>query len=194
VDPLVELPLPPKLSGERIELDPSQGLVRAALDVALEDPAYRLYSNLPPDIDSDVLSDHREEKGDRGEAAYWAILPESRQIAGIFELWFRDPKAGILEAGYWVLEAERRRGYATEALRLVTDWVRQGTTATKIELAIHPDNEYSKQLAQRAGYRYAGQTTPSSPGVPRDEFYELYLWERGDSPKQQSDPLDEPSR
>ncbi len=174
-----ELPPTPKLSGERIELIPSQGLVRAALGVALEDSAYCRYSNLPANTGTDAVADKRKESSERGEAAYWAILPESRRIAGIFELWFRDQHAGILEAGYWVVEPERRQGFASEALRLATDWVQRDTTAMKIELAIHPENVNSSRLARAVGYRYAGQTTPSVPGVPRDEFFELYLWERG---------------
>jgi hypothetical protein len=34
-------------------------------------------------------------------------------------------------------------------------------------------------LAERAGYAGRGATTPSVPGAPRDEFPELYVWERG---------------
>jgi RimJ/RimL family protein N-acetyltransferase len=173
-----ELPPPPKLGGEPLELVPSKALVRAVLDIALEDPAYLRYSNLPSGVKSEALADHRQQKVEAGEAAYWALLPVSRQIAGIVELWFRDENAGVLEAGYWVAEPQRRKGFGSAALCLVTDWVRDETTAERIELAIHPDNDPSLKLAEGAGYCHRGTCTSSAPGSPRDEFYELYIWER----------------
>ncbi len=173
-----ELPAAPKLGGEPLELVPSQELVRAVLEIALEDPAYSRYSNLPRDAGAIEVAERREQKSAAGEAAYWAFLPASRQVSGIFELWFRDQRAGVLEAGYWVAEPERGKGYATAALRLVTDWVRRETAAERIELAIHPENIPSLRLAEAAGYSHLGSCTSSLPSRRRDAFYELFTWER----------------
>jgi RimJ/RimL family protein N-acetyltransferase len=151
--------------------------VGAAIDVALGDPAYTRYSNLPPRVTADEIADLREKRGESGEAACWAILSKTRQIIGIFELWYRDQSAGALEAGYWIRDADRRKGYGSEALRLVTEWVGETSSAQRIELAIHQDNEPSLRLAAAAGYRHAGPCTPSVPGVDRTAPYELYLWE-----------------
>lgn len=169
----------PGLRGKTVELVPSRGLVLAALEVALADPAYRRYSNLPAGVEPSELAAVREEQTGLGEAAYWALLDPERQICGIFELSFRDRAAGILEAGYWVAEHARGRGYAPKALALVTDWVDTAKVAMRIELAIYPANTASLRVAEKAGYCGRGPTTPSVPSAPRDEFPELYVWERG---------------
>lgn len=172
------LAYPPSLRGQTIELAPSRGFVLAALEVALADPAYRRYSSLPAAAGASEVAAVREERAGRGDAAYWALLDPEAQICGIFELTFRDRVAGILEAGYWVAEQARGRGYAPEALSLVTDWVETAEAALRIELAIYPANTASLRVAEKAGYTRRGATTPSVPGAPRDEFPELYVWER----------------
>jgi RimJ/RimL family protein N-acetyltransferase len=66
----------------------------------------------------------------------------------------RDPE-WTAELGYAVAEAARGRGVASEALRQLTDWVfAQGIV--RAELVISPDNEGSKRVAERAGYRFEG--------------------------------------
>jgi RimJ/RimL family protein N-acetyltransferase len=161
-----------------IELSPSQGLLAATYEIALADPAYTAYSNLPGDVEAAEMAGERKKRVEDQKAAYWTLLPHSRQIAGIFELWFRDQRAGILEAGYWVVESHRGHRFAVESLRLVTKWVEQGTTATRIELAIHPENKPSLRVAEAARYEHQGMCTPSEAGAPRDHFYELYTWAR----------------
>lgn len=168
----------PTLRGRAVELIPSRGLVLAALEVALADPAYRRYSNLPAAAEPSEVAARREEAVDCGDAAYWAVLDPHGYICGIFELTFRDRAAGILEAGYWITETSRGRGYAPEALSLVTDWVDTAEVGLRIELAIYPANAASLRVAQKVGFAACGATTPSAPGTLRDEFPELYIWDR----------------
>jgi RimJ/RimL family protein N-acetyltransferase len=61
-----------------------------------------------------------------------------------------------LELGYVVVPQARGRGVATEALRLLTEWAFAELDALRIELWISADNDGSKRVAERAGYRYEG--------------------------------------
>ena len=57
-----------------------------------------------------------------------------------------------VELGYVVAPAARRRGVATEGLRLLTEWALRDLGALRVELWIDVVNEASKRVAERCGY------------------------------------------
>jgi RimJ/RimL family protein N-acetyltransferase len=66
------------------------------------------------------------------------LLAGERRVSGIVELTFRDRAAGMLEAGYWIIESARGGGYATQALVAMTDWVERSAVGKRIELRSTP--------------------------------------------------------
>jgi ribosomal-protein-alanine N-acetyltransferase len=58
--------------------------------------------------------------------------------------------------GYWVGEPHARKGYMSEALRLITEFCFGQLTLHRIEAACLPLNEASQKLLQRAGFTQDG--------------------------------------
>jgi ribosomal-protein-alanine N-acetyltransferase len=58
--------------------------------------------------------------------------------------------------GYWVGEPHTRKGYMSEALRLITEFCFGQLALHRIEAACLPHNEASQKLLQRAGFTQDG--------------------------------------
>lgn len=61
-----------------------------------------------------------------------------------------------IEAGYFVLAAYTRRGIATEALRGITRYAFEQMGVLRVELQCSADNEASRSVAEKCGFRYEG--------------------------------------
>jgi RimJ/RimL family protein N-acetyltransferase len=63
-----------------------------------------------------------------------------------------DHAAREAELGYLVAPSARGRGYATELLRLLTDWAFEQAGVLRATLVIDVENPASARVAERAGY------------------------------------------
>ena len=77
--------------------------------------------------------------------------------------------------GYWLLPAARGRGFATTAVRLLSNWAVRELGVTKVRLTTAPDNERSQRVAERSGFRRVmPRDGEAVDGVRGDDFvYEL---------------------
>ncbi|HEY0947515.1 MAG TPA: GNAT family N-acetyltransferase [Opitutaceae bacterium] len=99
---------------------------------------------------------------------YWAI-EEKRTGSFVGEVGLADfkrqiepPLTGMPEMG-WVLSPHAQgRGYATEAVRAVLAWHDQHPRAKRTACIIHPDNQPSRRVAEKCGYRIFRYTTYKS--------------------------------
>jgi RimJ/RimL family protein N-acetyltransferase len=71
-------------------------------------------------------------------------------------------KADVAQFGYWIAAGARGRGYATQAVILLTRWLFQ-LGAARVFLTIVAENKESAAVARRAGFVYEG--TMRSHGV-----------------------------
>jgi RimJ/RimL family protein N-acetyltransferase len=67
------------------------------------------------------------------------------------------PDRGILGLGYWVIERARRRGLASSAARVVSDWALGEAGIARLEALTETDNIASQRVLERAGYRREGR-------------------------------------
>lgn len=66
------------------------------------------------------------------------------------------PQQRPFEVGYYLRPDTWGRGLATRSLCLVRDWpVAHGETS--VALCMHPDNDRSQRVAERAGFRRDGE-------------------------------------
>ena len=89
---------------------------------------------------------------------------------GQIELW---PHAhGRASIGYWIAASARRRGFATEALRMVSQWGLTLPRLHRLELYVEPWNEGSWRAAERVGYTREGllRSWESVGGERRDMY------------------------
>ncbi|MFE5816738.1 GNAT family N-acetyltransferase [Streptomyces sp. NPDC056479] len=90
---------------------------------------------------------------------------------------------GLAEVGYDLVEGVRGRGYASEALRALTDHSLARDDVHALIAAIHEDNAPSQGVARRAGYVRASLGEERSAHEERDMDRELRLYvRRGGTP------------
>jgi RimJ/RimL family protein N-acetyltransferase len=61
------------------------------------------------------------------------------------------------EVSYWLSAPARRRGAATDAVRLISVWAFRGMSLNRIELRADGENVASRRVAARCGFVAAGE-------------------------------------
>ena len=113
----------------------------------------------------------REDPESRGWWAWVATLPDGEQV-GNGGFGGRPGPDRRLTVGYSVHEEHRSQGYATEMLRLLTEWGLAREEIDVVRATIRPDNAPSLKVAERAGFVATGET------LEDDEHGELLVFER----------------
>ena len=61
--------------------------------------------------------------------------------------------------GYWIDQSFANRGYITRAVKMVTEFGFAKLALHRIEISMRPENEASKKVAEKAGYKFEGIRT-----------------------------------
>jgi ribosomal-protein-alanine N-acetyltransferase len=87
----------------------------------------------------------------------WLIQERAERLV-IGDVGFHGPPSeeGAVEIGYSVVEPYRRRGYATEAARAVSDWARRQEAVSAVLAGCAADNLASIGTLRRLGFRQTG--------------------------------------
>jgi RimJ/RimL family protein N-acetyltransferase len=83
---------------------------------------------------------------------------------GAMSLFNPDWATGRVEIGYGARPHVRGRGYVTEALNGLTDWVLAGGGMRRIELKTEPDNKASIRVAEKCGYAFEAAVLDPASG------------------------------
>ncbi|HEX6263223.1 MAG TPA: GNAT family protein [Actinomycetota bacterium] len=79
------------------------------------------------------------------------------------------------ELSYLVFGSEHSgKGYATEAVRLMTAYLFARQRIDRVQLAIHPENEASRRVAQKAGYTF--ESLMRRCWFHQGRFHDLEIW------------------
>jgi len=81
----------------------------------------------------------------------------------------------IAEIGYWIRADARGGGVTTRAVRLLVPWV-LAEGARRVQLRADVENEPSRRVAQKAGFRFEGVLRASywNPRLGRRQDLEMY--------------------
>ncbi len=92
----------------------------------------------------------------RDEGMLVMLSPEG-ELIGHIELYKTVDYLDELELCYQIYEPSRRgKGIGTEAVNLIVRYLFEMKRVNRIRLIVHPDNEPSRRLAERCGFRHEG--------------------------------------
>ncbi len=110
-----------------------------------------------------------QEEWRRGGPTRAFAVREVRTGAFIGGCEIRLGEAGVAAMSYWVIASQRRRGYATRAVRLASDYAFEELDLRLLELHIAADNAGSRGVARRAGFHHDPDAQPNLGRLANDE-------------------------
>ncbi len=94
--------------------------------------------------------------------AIWMI--ELKDGTHVGELCFKGLNSnGMAEIGYGILEKYQGKGYATEAVKAISNWAFQEPKVSVIEAEIDNKNIASRKVLEKCGFVYTGETGKEGP-------------------------------
>jgi ribosomal-protein-alanine N-acetyltransferase len=172
----LELPL---LHGERVVLREWRDSDVPAVQEASQDPVIPLATTVPttdgePEALAFIARQHL--RLSTGAGYVFAIADPSDHAVGLIGLFLRHGAGARASVGYWIVESQRRMGYAAEALAVLTTWALELKELDRIELYVEPWNTGSWRAAESAGYHREGllHAWERIDGTPRD----MYMYAR----------------
>jgi [ribosomal protein S5]-alanine N-acetyltransferase len=87
-----------------------------------------------------------------GEGISLAVADAERDVArGLAVVLLRE-QPGVAGIGYWIVPGARRRGLATHAVVLLSDWAPAALGIARLEAWVEPGNEASLRVLAAAGF------------------------------------------
>ena len=77
-------------------------------------------------------------------------------------------EAGEVEIGYYIVPNERRKGYATEAISMMVDYLFLSKTIERVQAKADPENTASCKALEKAGFK--------REGILRKTFFSRGKW------------------
>jgi RimJ/RimL family protein N-acetyltransferase len=149
----IPLPDPPLRDGD-IALRPWRPEDVPAIVRACQDPEIPRWTLVPAPYTEDdarlwLAAQSAARRG--GRRVELAIVGDDDELLGSIAI-ARSIDARAGEVGYWVAREARRRGVATRAVRLVSEWAFAELGIERVELLAEPDNVASQGVAEAAGF------------------------------------------
>jgi len=169
----VGLPLPePLLAGKRCLLRSWEPGDEPALAAAWSDPEVRRWLPVPEDVDPAAAAAWIAGEAGRRQAglALDLVVVEPTggpaigakvggEVLGEVGLSAFDPERGAARIGWWTVAAQRRRGIATEMVRILTAWALGPPLGLAVLVAeVENGNVGSLAVASAAGYEELGRS------------------------------------
>jgi [ribosomal protein S5]-alanine N-acetyltransferase len=116
---------------------------------------------------------------------YSFVIADAGTDRGLGQIGLWPLGGGRASVGYWVAPSARRRGIASSALALISEWGLSLPGLARLELYVEPWNEASWHAAEKLGYRREGLLRSwQQVGDARRDMYMYSLLEPspGDDP------------
>ena len=168
---------PLRLAGPRVALVPVPHPVAVAVaacdpvEPALAAAGLRAAAGWPHADTPDALRPLAEH-GAIGDAGTWLVVVDGEVVGDCG--WFGPPDVeGVVEIGYGLASASRRRGLGTEAVAVLAAWAEQQPGVRLVSAEVLPGNEASLRLLHRLGFVESGSSPPylrlvrAAPGAAR---------------------------
>jgi ribosomal-protein-alanine N-acetyltransferase len=174
----------PRLTGRRLVLREWRESDLGTVQDASRDPLIPTLTTVPSTAGAPEALAFIARQHDRmrtGAGYVFAIALPGERAVGHIGLFFVPGAAERASIGYWITPAHRRRGYAAEALGILTVWALQIARLDRLELYVEPWNTGSWRAAEHAGYRREGllRAWERIGGTPRDMYLYAQLTAAG---------------
>jgi RimJ/RimL family protein N-acetyltransferase len=100
-----------------------------------------------------------------------AVLRETGEIVGLVNFHAPPDGDGMVEIGYRVIPAFRRRGFATEMARSMWAYAANHPGVRTLRATFTPDNDESRAIIERAGFVQVGEQIDEEDGL--ELIYEI---------------------
>ena len=94
---------------------------------------------------------------ENGEGWSFAIADAATDKAVGCIVLLHRPQSGVAGIGYWLVPGARRRGLATRAVRLLTEWALGPAGLARVEAWVEPGNVRSIHVLDRCGFVLEGR-------------------------------------
>ena len=158
---------------KKTEIKTKRMLLRPMTDEEIEALSERTDSEELRAAYSEMLDGCRRDPEDRIWYAPWEMtLKDSQEHVG--EIGFKGPvKNHSVEIGYGVMPEHEGNGYASEALRAMTQWAFGQKEVVFIEAETAPDNAASKRVLEKCGFAPDGTGEEGAAFRAGEPAYEL---------------------
>jgi RimJ/RimL family protein N-acetyltransferase len=168
--------------GEPIRLRPLELKDATACARACQDPLTTRYTTVPDPYDEthaeSFINTDAPAAWARGTEAIFAVADDHDEFVGTMAL--RLPRDELYtttgDVGYLVGPWARGRGYASAALRAVTDWGFASLALRRIEWQAYVGNAASRAAAEQAGFRIEGELRQSM--IHRGTYKDIWIGAR----------------
>jgi RimJ/RimL family protein N-acetyltransferase len=141
-----------------VRLRPWRPADAPAVFVACQDPLIARFVPIPQPYTEEVartfVEVRRRDWATEDERSFAIVDPADDELLGSIAR--HGPVGHRATFGYWLAPQARGRGFATRALRLVTDWTLRTTDLIRLDLYTDVANEASGRVAERAGFEREG--------------------------------------
>ena len=144
----------PPLTDGSVLLRASEPRDLPAIDAGIRDPDVIRWIGPTRGSASDVLAENRRAWANGSPTL--SICEPDGTCVGLVWVNVRDADRATGSVGYWLLPGARGRGLATRAVRLVSGWATREMGLTSLRLTTEPENERSRIVAERSGFRQIG--------------------------------------
>lgn len=150
----------PRLESYPVRLRPLAARDAPALVAAYQDPEIIRWYGVPVPYTEDharrLIERVAPDEFARGVETVLAVTGPDDAWAGTIDLRVGpdDPQVG--EVGFLIAPAHRGRGYATTAVRTLTDWGFDALGLARVQWRAEVGNEPSRRVAQKAGFTMEG--------------------------------------
>jgi RimJ/RimL family protein N-acetyltransferase len=118
-------------------------------------------------FDQVSLEDLEKQHESRGEGQWYFVEKKDGTKVGYICHFKSKDCVGI---GYMLLKDERGKGYGSEAVQMIVDYLFLHRNIVRIQAETHPENRPSQRVLEKAGFSFEGRIRKSffSRGVYRD--------------------------
>lgn len=141
------------------------------------------YGDYEPIMEQMTKAEAEKRLADSSKTAYFIIQKKDGTSIGLIACFGQS--SGSITVGYAIKPSEHGKGYGTEALQLMVDYLFLAKDVYRVQANTDPENKSSQRILENVGFRKEGVSRKSSfvRGKWRDECHYGILREEWKEPK-----------